>query len=462
MKHQAETLFEIGSPSRLRKRRKPHYEWQVGGTPPVLGRHSLAKHNILSAYLQKYVQVLTRRKVIEGLKLTLVDGFAGGGLYLHPETNAEIPGSPIIMASSMQDVEKAVAANREKQFSLDVRYLLVEKRDETREFLKQQLKLHDATARQSAQIEVLNGSFAGHLDEILEVVKKRSRSRRVIFVLDQYGFTDVSMSDLRKIFSQLPNAEVILTIAIDWLIDYWSESNYATTLPNLGINLTPDFANQIKQDNPFAWRPIVQYALHNEFKQRSGAGYYTPFFIRSSEAHRAYWLLHFSGHAKARDVMTELHFELANHFQHFGGPGIDMLGGLVGFDPSIDMSQNQSMLSYEFDESAKKLTHEKLIEQLPEIVSRDYISVQDLHEQIANNMPGTLSMLVAAVECLAANNQLEIATSNGTPRRKRSKVRSEDIVRLHRQTTCFSFEEFRAATSPGRGNGESRLNHSDV
>jgi three-Cys-motif partner protein len=446
MNSKQETLFEIGSPVRSRKPKgERHYEWQVNGTPPTLGRHSLAKHRILSQYLQKYVQVLTRKKVIEGLKLTLVDGFAGGGLYLHPDTGTELPGSPIIMVNSMQEAEYVAKQSRKKNFTLDVQYIFVEERKETQEFLKKQLADCKAGVEQADRIAVLPGSFSTHLDSILEAVKKRGRSRRVIFVLDQYGFTDVSMMDLQKIFHDLPNAEVILTIATDWLVDYWSEKNYETILPNLGISLTPEFANQVKREHPNDWRPIIQHALHMEFKLQSGAGFYTPFFIHSTESHRAYWLLHFSGHAKARDVMTELHHELQNHFQHFGSPGIDMLNGMFGFDPRRIRDPQQTMLSYDFDESSRQLTHDALVEQIPQVLPATGISFQRLFETLVNSMPGTRSMLMSAVQDLTKLNQLEVIATNRRIRNKGVSINSQDIIQRCNQQTCFSMQQFSEA-----------------
>jgi hypothetical protein len=37
-------------------------------------------------------------------------------------------------------------------------------------------------------------------------------------------------------------------------------------------------------------------------------------------------LIHLSSHWKARDVMTDLHWELGTTFAHYGRPGLYMLG----------------------------------------------------------------------------------------------------------------------------------------
>ena len=69
-----------------------HHHWQIGNSPPEIRPHSLAKHRVLRGYLERYVSVLTVKPAQETLRLTLVDGFAGGGRYLDSRTKEERPG----------------------------------------------------------------------------------------------------------------------------------------------------------------------------------------------------------------------------------------------------------------------------------------------------------------------------------------------------------------------------------
>jgi hypothetical protein len=85
-------LTILGIDALVRKKQtKPkkdtHYIWISGEEPPILGQHSIAKHRILKEYLEKYIKILTVNLAQERLKLTLVDGFAGGGVYRHPQTS---------------------------------------------------------------------------------------------------------------------------------------------------------------------------------------------------------------------------------------------------------------------------------------------------------------------------------------------------------------------------------------
>lgn len=57
------------------------YEWNLGQSLPVLGEHSVAKHEIYEQYIRIYIDRLTRTPSQTMLNLTIVDGFSGGGLY---------------------------------------------------------------------------------------------------------------------------------------------------------------------------------------------------------------------------------------------------------------------------------------------------------------------------------------------------------------------------------------------
>lgn len=65
------------------------YTWKNG--LEAIAQHSIAKHRILQAYLTEYFKVLMAGRRDE-FKLTLVDGFAGGGMYYHEDTRALVRG----------------------------------------------------------------------------------------------------------------------------------------------------------------------------------------------------------------------------------------------------------------------------------------------------------------------------------------------------------------------------------
>jgi three-Cys-motif partner protein len=82
--------------------RHEHHSWRLGNDPPLIRPHSQAKHRVLRLYLERYVSVLTARIQQDSFRLTLVDGFAGGGRYLDSRTKEERSGSPLIMLEAME------------------------------------------------------------------------------------------------------------------------------------------------------------------------------------------------------------------------------------------------------------------------------------------------------------------------------------------------------------------------
>lgn len=409
---------------------KKHYEWVVSETPPKLGAHSIAKHNVLAAYLEKYVAVVAARKVQEQLKITLVDGFCGGGAYCHWETSDLLPGSPFIMYEAMQRAERDAQAGRHKPFRLDVEFFFIDENPQTIAYLKNEFSDDQSARIYSNVTNVLCENFSTQLDRIIARIKQRQRMGRAIFLLDQYGYTDVPMSDIRKIFRELPKAEVILTVATDWLITYWNDD----TVRNLGLEFPSGILESVKGKNPVDWRREIQFRLHKEFHDKSGAGYYTPFFIVSPNASRSYWLLHFSAHPKARDVMTELHWELQNHFTHPGHPGLSMLG----YHPRFD-NERLGYQTFNFDSVAATASHDALMQELPKVIEDfpDGISLNLLFRHIVNQTPATKAMLAKAVRDLNIHDTLQLISNKGKLRRKDVQADDNDIIRLQRQRRLF-------------------------
>lgn len=69
---------------------------------PTIDPHSKVKHLIIQEYLQAYVQVLMRNALIPELRLSVVDGFCGGGQYSDVDGGAHF-GSPIITLNAVRE-----------------------------------------------------------------------------------------------------------------------------------------------------------------------------------------------------------------------------------------------------------------------------------------------------------------------------------------------------------------------
>lgn len=123
---------------------------------------------------------------------------------------------------------------------------------------------------------------------------------------------------IRTILAELNNPELIVTFNVDWLIDYLSTDEKflkAVKPVELSLQDVQELLN-LKGQREARW--LIQNMLYKHFIANTGAPYYTPFFIKSNESHRAYWLIHISKRHPARDEMTAVHWRLQNHFVHRG------------------------------------------------------------------------------------------------------------------------------------------------
>lgn len=427
---------------------KKEYDWHIGDKPPKIELHSLAKHRVYEEYLTHYIQVLNVNPRIPIFRLTLIDGFAGGGVYSNPQDNDVYPGSPLRLIKAAEAATAAINVKRQQEgirlpFELQAEYFFIEKKKSNCEYLKWYLLEQGLGSRFNNDIFLLHGEFTERLDSIIRHITNSGRNRRCIFLLDQYGYGEVPFNDVRTIFSKLPNAEIILTFATDWLIDYMSNTpEYLKTLQRIGIDQVLDIDGLLEEKNDNKdWRQLVQFELHRVIKLRSGAKHYTPFFIVSKESNRSFWLVHLSNHPRARDVMTQLHWRLKNHFAHYGGPGIRMFG----YDPAKDeqitgLADLFGGTEYSFDETAKNRTFEGVIVELPELICQfpDGIKFSELYRLVANTTPATSQHIKEAATFLSEEKELEIVGPNGERRRKASRVIGEDVLRLARQKV-FTF-----------------------
>lgn len=422
---QRDFLRIIRMTSNQKSQNYKNHEWKVGSAAPLIRAHSLAKHRVVRSYLERYVEVLTANPRQDTFRLTLVDGFAGGGRYLHEKTKEEHSGSPLIMLEAMDAARNVAQKKRNKPFHLDVDFFFIEKDPNVFEYLNTVLVESNYRALLNDKIHPINGEFVAKVPAIIDHIKSRGRAGRTIFVLDQFGYSDVPFPTIRKILESLGNAEIILTFATDFLIDYLCESEQSQALlSNIGIPLPPATISSAKQRSD--WRRVIQLALHNEIQINTGAKFYTPFFIRSTDSHRDFWLIHLSGHHRARDVMVGLHWDESTNFAHYGGSGLRMLG----YDPRLDEKLTKQPVFY-FDDTALVSSQEELFAQLPERIYdfKDGITFDELFAKTTNESPVTSAIMQNVLSKLAAAGVIEVRDRTGAKKRRPSVSHAHDVIK---------------------------------
>ena len=412
-----------------------HYEWKVGEALPILGEHSVAKHDIFEQYVGIYIERLTRTFSQTMLNLTIVDGFSGGGLYRRGST--EVDGSPLRLLTAVEAADAALKAARAKGFAVRADFFFIDENPQHVAFLNDLLVKRGYGSRLGNDIFVQCAQFEEACPSILSHVQKKGTAHRSLFFLDQYGWSDVRLATIRTILDTLKNPEILLTFAVDALIDFLSEKT-TETQALLNVELAREDVRALMDlKNGDGWRYLIQNGLYRHVQARTGSRFYTPFFVHSVEAHRSYWLLHLSNHRQARDEMGKLHWRLNNRFQHHGGAGFHALG----FDPSCDL--RQGLLTFMFDDDAMKRSEAAVLDQLPRMIhaaNRDgaELAVETLFAGNCNDTPVTSDILGRQLVLLRDERELLIKGEDGLLKPRAKTIGWGDRLVLPRERSMFS------------------------
>lgn len=431
----------LGSPERL------GYHWGTGVALPELGRHSVAKHDIYSTYVDRYVSTLTKRHVQHQLKMTIVDGFCGGGLYSMGGQLVE--GSPLRLLTAIEQ-SRAILVARRNDFNLDVDFVFIDENENHIAFLRDQLIKRGYLSQIGDKIRLIASSFEDAIPSVLQSIKKKGSAHHSLFFLDQYGWSDVRLATVRNIMYELKNPEIVLTFMVDSLINLLHDKTSslsalaAIDYSREDVRALLDIKDEYGQKG---WKRAIQNTVYQHIIDCTGADFYTPFFVHPPESHRDYWLIHLSKHHQAREEMGNVFWATNNTMEHFGGPAFNALG----FDPSVDV--RQGMMDYHFDDDAAARSKKLLLEQIPEILQSEWlkgsiVTKRTLFAARANETPVVGSLVDSQLSELRDAGEITISSQKrdkdgniiGEVVRERSEqFEWDDIIRRHKQPPLFSF-----------------------
>lgn len=415
-----------------------HYDWANG--PAEIDAHSLTKHEVLVDYLIRYFEQRTlNARGREQLRITLIDGFCGGGLYTLKGKGSEVLGSPLRMLEAVAEARVRINAHRRKPIDLDVQYVFIDKDPKALAHLKHVLNdrgYGDAIGR---SIHLIRDDFVSASSSVLQLVGAHTpRANTALFFLDQYGYSDVPAPLIQRIFKELPKSEVVLTFHVSSFATYTNDTFADQMSSKLSIDIRTALEGrsieQIKDEDAADWRRLIQAALYQALVVRCGAEYFTPFFIRGEGAgHGEYWLVHLSRHPRAQDVMKQVHWAKQNCFLHYGGAGLNMLATpMMGFRQEFNGG-------FRFDDVAHAHSFAALTTQLAENITRrgQPIQIGQLYSSTCNTSPGTSRMYKEVLERLAAEKDILITSEDGKRRKHARYMRDTDWIERHKQFSLF-------------------------
>ena len=393
------------------------FRWHPDESPPRIEGHSKAKLTVLRRYIRAYFDRLNVNPHRETFKLDLVDGFSGGGTFL--DNGHLISGTPLIMLEEIEAAKRRLNQNRNKPLEFDCKCYFVDVEQAHINHLQKVLSEQNHAIKDSSII-VRNNAFELEIDNILKEIQRRQpRAGRAIFLIDQTGFYQLELAIVRRIFDNLPAAEVILTFAADSLI------NHLANTPQLikavaPLNLTESQIHDLIQlKNGAGGRALVQRTLRAHLRAITGATFDTPFYIQPRESRRALWFLHLSRHPTARDVMIRLHWEIQNTFEHYGRGDFGMLGW--------DALKPDTFSLFHFEQLEIQQMNEQLLETMPAklygLASQEPVTVDAIRHVLGNDTAARFSDLDEVILRLAKEREIQILSSTGA-------VRSQALTRL--------------------------------
>ena len=413
-----------------------HFVWMPGDPPPPIEPHSIAKLDVLHGYLTRYVQTLGSNVKMPLLRLDIVDGFAGGGLFTE-KSGAVRLGSPLTFLESIEAARISISEKRGRPLEIQARYFFIDSNKQAIDYLRETLVSKGYRKKIDESIFLIHAEFVSVYDKVVAEIRSRSNRAKAIFLLDQCGYSDAPLDILAFILKKLPRSEIILNFATDSLLSYLTDSEafrQALNKAAISESILEDDSITGKQKG---WRFVAERELSRELKQGSGSRYYTPFYIVSEESHRAYWLVHLCMHPKAHDEMVKTHWDVGNLFRHYGGAGtkMQMWGYSARNDPELS-----GILDFGFDEMDMNECFRALRSDLPEFVysQEDGVRFSDLMNKVANNTVASEDMIKEQLGFLQLEDDLEIITPNGNQRAASQRISPDDVLRKRRQLRLFS------------------------
>ena len=410
-----------------------HFIWQPGAEPPIIQSHTDAKLRLLEAYLQRYFEVVCAVPGMDVLRIALVDSFAGGGVFRRD--GGFRLGSPLVMIDAVRQAEARLNATRRKPLRIEARFFFVDNDSNAIDYLRSTLRTVEIPQHLRNSITVEQAASSDALPAIVHKISGWSPAGRSIFLLDQFGYTDAPTQDVRLIYQSLPKSEVIVTYNFGAIYDYMNEqARFLAAMAPLELS-AEHVRTLLKQREAQAGRFFAGRLLGKLLRDNVGSRYASRFFLRSEDAGRDMWFVHYSKIPRSRLVMNEAHWAIKNASVTQGDAGLDMLG----FRPNWE---DQISIDFGFAESDEGRIHNALIADLPIWLERfdphAGSTMDTLLALTADGTAATQAQFNDAVKSLETRGEIEVLTPNGNRKRTSAQVRSGHRIVLPRQRR-FSF-----------------------
>ena len=255
------------------------YSW-MNDEIPLIEPHSIVKHEVIKKYINQYINTICKNPRVQQMKLVVVDGFCGGGIY-KDQNNKEVLGSPFVIITAIEEALQQINEKRQVPLELLLTFYFIDKSKAAIACLKKQTR--ERYPDLYPHIYFVADKFINVYKKVIHDIKnERPKTKRALFVLDQYGYSDVPMEVLQGIFAGLELPEVILTYSMGAMLVYLNESDQMlATLRKLGLydELAPHLSMIKEYKDGNSYFRFFETRVSTAIQEKCGATYVTPFFI---------------------------------------------------------------------------------------------------------------------------------------------------------------------------------------
>lgn len=420
--------------------KKSSFSWDSEGVDlPTVEAHTMARHRVTEDYLKDWIVTLCGNNRANTRKVTIVDGFCGGGMYLDMN-NKRYKGSPFRIIESIEEGLKTVKQVKSKpDFILDAEFIFIDSKKEHIQCLQKYIKeiAPQLYKENPEKFIFICDEFENKAQQIISSIKNKNCAS--MFILDPTGYTDVSMQTIRDIIS-LKKSEILYTFMVEYVsrfIDLRDKPSYRNAFNK--ILESEGYFDELDLDNlkSQAQQGYIRNETLRLFRNRGEACYVYSFALMPVRNQVQYYLVHLASNSPAQRVIkTSLwkhnNIDLVKQFR-FGTIGL-------GFRSPDYYEQNLNLFNIEEDNI--KASIECLADHLLPIISThsDGILFGELHDKTMEYNPSTLSHYEEFMNEQRAYGELEILRDGKLTQAR--KLKSSDLIVRPRQSTLFDLKPF--------------------
>jgi len=424
--------------------------WSANGKEiPDIEPHTQTKHLLTEQYVTDLIYTLYGTGVRGVTQFTFIDGFCGGGIYNDKESHNLWFGSPIRLIKA---VREGYLKSR-RTYPLNVKFIFIDKKKDHLQCLQNiamsQANLEELSDEQAhilkteygemiEQCEFINDEFENKVDYC--VFQAHNRKGHSLFILDPFGWSDVSMESFRKINS-LNKSEIIYTFMIDFIKRFIYEPEWKARESFVKLLETEGYfdTNHFQTLDTFGEQAEFRNQFMRLFRDKGNSKKIITFAMMPKNNDRVlYYLFHICNHLRALEVMKDgsWKFNNLNYQYHY-----DIYG--FGFKAALFYEKNQLDLKLDINQDAQTACINKLSDNLDKIIlhnNPDGITFKDLCNQTMELNPATRQQYFEYINLLREAQEIEVIR-NGR-KTNSTDLKNSDIIKKVSQPNLFNMRGY--------------------